>query len=146
MSVIFFTFFGCEFKEVELQGVEILEFNTGRGTGVDGTLALTLYNPNNINIKVTRAKFNVMLNSVKVGEASLSEGLKIGANSRAVYPVKFTGNVSGALAGGIMGLLSMIGGQNPKVSFDGYIKARSMMIGKTFPVEFETDLPVNGFR
>ena len=136
---------GCEFKDIELQTVDDVKIESLNKGNIKGTITLTLNNPNGFAVTVKEADFKIMLEKTEMGTANLSESFKIKANSTESYPVKLKGDVSGAMTGGLAGIVGMLLGKDPKVTLVGEIRARSFLISKTIPVEFETELPISSF-
>lgn len=134
---------GCEFKDVQLERIEEISLGSLKGGQIDGTISMVLSNPNGFGITVKAANFDLHNGNVKLGTASLRKAFKIEANSTKVYPVELTGDLSNALAGGLMGLAGMLTGQKPKVMIKGELKAGNLFYSKKVPIEIETELPIS---
>lgn len=134
---------GCGFKPIELNRVDDIKIDSMKKGELKGTIILSIHNPNSFSVKVTSADFDIWKDNTNLGTATLQEGFRISANSTEAYPVKLKADVSSLLNGGIMGILNMFGGKNPKVKLKGEIHARAFMIPRTIPIELETELPIS---
>lgn len=139
-------FTSCEFKEIAVQGVEAVNIESFKGGELKGVMNVSLSNPNSMAVTVKSATFDIYAGSMKLGEAKLDESFKIKANSSKTYPVKLSGSMGNALAGGLVGLAGFLGGKNPKITLKGEIKARSFLVSKKIPVEVQTELPLDRLR
>ena len=140
------TFSSCEFKPIELNRVEDIRIESMKGAEIKGVIVLSIHNPNSFSVTVKGANFKIFKAESQLGTASIKEGFKIAANSTETYPVKLNANVESLLSGGIMGILNMLGGKNPRVKLIGEIQARALMIPRTIPIELETELPLSGLN
>lgn len=138
-------FSGCEFKDIELQKVDDVKIESVKKGDIKGVITLQLNNPNGFAVTVKEADFKIMVDKSEVGTAVLSESFKIKANSVETYPVKLNGDISGALNGGIVGIVGILLGKDPKLMLVGEIKAGNIFISKTIPVEIETEIPISSF-
>lgn len=134
---------GCEFKEIEVQGVESVNVESIKQGSLKGTMNVSLFNPNSMSVKVKAATFEIFAGSVKLGDAKLDKSFKINGNSTETYPVKLSGNLGNTLAGGLVGLAGMLSGNNPKITLKGEVKAGTLFVSKKFPVEIATELPMD---
>ena len=140
------TFSGCEFKPIELNRVEDIRIESIKGAEIKGIIVLSIHNPYSFPVTVMGANFKIFKAENQLGTASINEGFRIAANSSETYPVKLNANVESLLSGGIMGILNMLGGKNPRVKLIGEIKARALLIPRTIPIELETELPLSGLN
>src|SRR5690606_17258868 len=96
---------GCEFKAIELNGVEDLKIESMKQGNMSGTVVLSIANPNSFAVTVKSADFTIWKDEIELGEAHLHEKFKINANSTESYPVKLNGDLSKVMGGGLMGII-----------------------------------------
>ena len=110
---------------------------------MEGVMRVKIHNPNSFPITVTKADLDVFAAAVRVGDAHLSENIKIKANSEESYDVKIDANIENVLTGGLGGIVNMLAGKSPTIKLEGQLKARSFLVSKTVPVSLETAIPMN---
>ena len=143
MLLLMTLFSSCSFQDLELKGVEGFEMSKLENGKMEGVMRVKIHNPNSFPITVTKADLDVFAAAVRVGDAHLSENIKIKANSEESYDVKIDANIENVLTGGLGGIVNMLAGKSPTIKLEGQLKARSFLVSKTVPVSLETAIPMN---
>ena len=124
-------------EDLELIGspqIKLIGFGDG---GIKLGLVTKIRNPNKYSFKVKKGHFNVLINGNEIGDAKLSEKVKINANSTEVY----TFPISASLQGKDLSLdliMNIIMSGQFNLQLDGEIKAGNyFFIYDTFEVEWE---------
>ena len=128
-------------KPVELKKVESVKILKSSSDGIDLEVNMILKNPNHIGFTITGGELNIVLNKVDMGKATLSNRVRVPANSEISQKFIVHSSVSTALLGGFASLFSLFKNNNAQVSLTGNIRARSFLITKTFPVDEKTTIP-----
>lgn len=141
LSVLFLIvglFTSCNsIEDLELIGSPQIKLTGIDSDGLKLGLVVKIRNPNKYSFHVKKGHFNVQINGNDIGDAKLSDKVKIDANSTAVY----TFPVSAKLQGEDLTLNLILGtimrGQFD-LKLDGTVKAGSLLfINDSFDVEWE---------
>lgn len=144
LFVLAILFSSCKFEDVEIIRVEDVKISSFTKSGFAGDIIVLIKNPNNFPVTVASADFKVLHKNNEIGVAELEEPFKINSNSTEPYPIKVKGDLGGLFAGGVLGIVGMLTGGDPKVVLKGEVRGKAFMISKTFPIEIETNLPISG--
>lgn len=128
-------------KPVELKKVESVKILTTSSEGVDLELNLIISNPNFLKLKITDGDLNLVLNKIDMGKAQLKNAVSLPAHSEVSHKFIVHVGVSNALLGGLASLLSLFKSNTATVTMKGTIKAKSLGISHTFPVDETTRIP-----
>ena len=115
-------------------GVTLLGFDEN---GIELGIILTIKNPNDRAFKIKKADFDVEINGILVGKATLKKKIKISANKTSTYtfPILAKFN-SGELSLSL--ILKSLSDGNIKLKIDGEIKAGTyLIVNQSFPVSWE---------
>lgn len=134
---------GCEFKDVELDGVDGIEINKVDEGKLDATFTVRLTNPNSFPIKIKSGEFDLYMGKVHMGDAKLKKPFKIPASSTESYDIEVDGSMGDVLAAGITGLAGLLTGKQPQLDIKGTLKAGNLFYTKEVDVQLRTDMPVN---
>ncbi|MEZ4720329.1 MAG: LEA type 2 family protein [Flavobacteriales bacterium] len=134
----------CKFEDVEIIRVEDVKISSFTKSGFAGEITVLIKNPNGFPVTISTADFKVLHKNNEIGVAQLEESFKINSNSTEPYPIKVKGDLGGLFAGGVLGIVGMLTGGDPKVVLKGAVKGKAFLVSKTFPIELETNLPISG--
>lgn len=145
LVVVLINFSSCKFKEVEFKKVESFKLVSTDTKGAVVELYILLKNPNSMAITVSDLDMNVIVNQTNIGKIKLEEHVKIKARTDKAHRFVIKANYSDLAVGGFSSLLSIIMSKKVNISCSGTIKARSMGVSKTMPVDFKGDVPLSYF-
>ncbi len=124
------------YKDVTVENVRHLEFQEIGSQGIEGTLKVTINNPNGFSVELTDADIDLSLQGRKVARVRLAEHVLVPKKSKNEYLLKITGteaNFEAALSSGFAILFAdeiLIGGE-------GYVEGKALKISKKLPIKFE---------
>jgi len=124
------------YKDVTVESVRQLEFQEIGAQGVEGTLKVTINNPNRFSVELTDADIDLSLQGRKVARVRLAEHLLVPKQSKNEHLLKIKGteaNFEAALSSGFAILFAeeiLIGGE-------GYVEGKALKISKKLPIKFE---------
>lgn len=142
---IFFVTSGCEFREIRIDRVEILNIDTSNPSLVRATIKLRINNPNSFPLKIKSADFSVLNGQIDMGSAHLRKPFKIPARSNLDHTVELDGEFRNLLSGGLNSLADALAGKKTLITLRGEIVAKSYLMRREFPVELSAPLPRIGF-
>ena len=128
-------------KPIELKSVESVKILNTSGDGVDMEVNMVISNPNFLKFTITDGDLNIVLNKVDMGKAELKNHVVVPAHSEVSQKFIVRVGVSNALLGSLASLLSIFKSNTATITMKGTIRARSLGISKTFPVDETTKIP-----
>lgn len=118
-------------KEIEIsqfRNFEIVEFK-------DNALTLRanieIDNPNSLRMKITDAKFDLMMNDKKIGHLSQMDNITLLARTKKEYPVTAKFEIT-SLKNGLLSLMQIVNRRDSRVSVSGSVTGRTFLYRKTF--------------
>jgi len=124
-------------EDLELIGSPKIKLNGIDGDGLKLGLVVKIRNPNKYSFNVKKGQFNVQINGNDIGEANLSEKVKIESNSTAVYTFPVSAKLQGEDLTLSLIMSTIMSGQFD-LKLDGRVRAGSLLfINDSFDVEWE---------
>jgi LEA14-like dessication related protein len=124
-------------EDLELIGSPRIELNGIDSDGLKLGLVVKIRNPNKYSFHVKKGQFNVQINGNDIGNAKLSEKVKIDANSTEIYTFPVSAKLQGEDLSLDLILSTIMRGQFD-LKLDGTVKAGSMLfIYDRFDVDWE---------
>src|SRR4051812_32754773 len=83
-----------EFQEVTFSGIENMKLTKVSQQGAEAEMTVKIKNPNKTAFKIYKSDFDVTLNGIKGGKASLTDNIRIKGNSEESYTFKIKSDFS----------------------------------------------------
>ena len=130
-------FSSCKvFQDVKIEKVRQLQFEEFDNNGIQGTLKVTIENPNWYALEITAADIDLGLQGRKVARVHLSESVTVPKRSKNEYLLKINGSEA-KLDAAIASAFSILFSDEIIISGEGYIEGKALKIKKQTPVKFE---------
>ena len=138
LLLIFSLFTACSsIEDLELIGSPQIKLYGIDGDGLQLGLVVKIRNPNKYSFNVKKGNFNVQIDGNDIGEAKLSDKVKINSNSTEIYTFPVSAKLQGEDLTLDLILSTIMSGQFD-LKLDGRIKAGSLLfINDNFDVDWE---------
>lgn len=126
----------CTFKDIELvkmNDFKVIEFSP---ENTKAEITVTLKNPNDFAVSITKAKINLQVNGKDIGVMKLDKKIKFPKNSKTTQTFTVIGDYDKIQKELIGNALSIMFSKKLELSGDGFVKGRAMLIGKKVDVSF----------
>lgn len=124
-------------EDLELIGSPQIKLYGIDGDGLQLGLVVKIRNPNKYSFNVKKGNFNVQIDGNDIGEAKLSDKVKINSNSTEIYTFPVSAKLQGEDLTLNLILSTIMSGQFD-LKLDGKVKAGSLLfINDTFEVDWE---------
>ena len=136
-SLLFITLFfpSCKnFKELTISKVENLKIIEFSARGMEVGLGIKIKNPNSLNFSIYNSSFDVKLNDVFIGTASMKEKVKIKAHSEELKTFVFVSDMSKINFMALPKILAIIQEKNVNVLVEGKINVGNFFYKRNIPV------------
>jgi len=135
---ILFLLSSCTYQDVEVIEVVDVQVKSFSANRIEAVIFVKIKNPNGYKIKIVDSDLDLYINNSKMGKAKLTKRVVIPAKSETIQEVGVEAKVGNLLsAGGIGGILSLIGSQSINLRVKGTIKAKAFVITKKVDVDFD---------
>ena len=124
------------YKDVEYQGIENFAIGNPLKEKMPIHLDITINNPNNYNIKIKKAEFEIYINSTKMGESTLYRPITIEKNKTKSYPITIITS-SKEIGKSLLSSVSFLMGSKIKLKIKGNLIAKVFGIRKK--IDFDLD-------
>lgn len=136
--IIAFLLSSCKFTEPTIGNFNLQNFSPKSDSKYLIEVTVEVDNPNNYNIWLKKANFDIYMGKEKVGKVKSIGVVTLKKNKRDNYTIK--GEATLDPSSSIMGMI-LNGGGGKRVTVKGTIKGGVFIIGKKFDVEFDDKLP-----
>ena len=140
---LFFT--SCiTYKDVEFKGINNASIGDLKNQKIPIELTIRVFNPNNYNIKITRANLEVFIEGKYFGKTTISDKVVIKKNKEENYTIVLETSKSeaGKL---ILSSLPLLFGKKLILEIKGSVVAKAYGIKKKFPVNEKHELKSSDF-
>ena len=131
---------GCGLKPIIPKGIEDIKFL--KLDPIQGIVVLDLGmkidNPNGIAFTLFGSELDIKIGGVPLGKVSVNEKVKIKRKTEDVYRVKVNAKLADVIRG-IPALIKVIAQKQTNVEVKGWIKAGTLGLRKTIPVELKQE-------
>ncbi len=131
-----------EFKEVTFSGIESMKLTKISQQGAEAEMVIKIKNPNKTAFKIYKSDFDVTLNGITGGKASLADNVKIKANSEQSYTFKIKSDFSSISLSDLPKLMSLASSKSIRIGLKGNLKVGKLLLKKNYPVELSESVPV----
>lgn len=139
---IFFSSCG-NFQEVSISKIENLKILNFSSDGIEVGLGITIKNPNAVGFSVYSTSFDVKLNDVFIGTASIKNKVNIKGHSEEVQNFVFQSDLSQLNIMALPKILSIIQDKNVNVFVDGNLKVGNLFYKRNIPVSLKQNIPLS---
>lgn len=145
LTICTITFNSCrEFEDITFSGIEDVKVISLNQKGVEAIIIAKIKNPNKVGFTIYKSDMNVNLGGLDAGKASLTNKVKIKANSEEAYAFNIKSDFSNL---GLMDIPKVIGMAMSKkldVGIKGTLKVGKLFIKKAVPVDIKKNVPLSG--
>ena len=139
-----FIFSSCNnFEEVKISKVEDLKILNFSQKGIQVGIGITIKNPNAIGFSIYSSSFNIKLNDIFIGTASIKDKVKIKAHSEEVNTFTFESDLSKLNILALPQILGIVQDKSATVSLDGELKVGNFFHKRKIPVDFQQKISLN---
>jgi LEA14-like dessication related protein len=134
----------CGIKPIVPTGVQDVKFSNFdfmKGL-VTLDMGLKIDNPNALALTIYGSELDITVGKTPLGKVSMNDKIKIKRKCQEVYRIKVTAQLKDILTG-LPTLISTIAKKQSNVSVKGWVKAGTLGVRKTFPIDIiQKDVPV----
>jgi LEA14-like dessication related protein len=124
------------YNEVELISVDNVEVKKFTMSGIRAEVTVKVSNPNNYKISIIDSDLDIYLNGIMMGKATIKETIVLEKKSKDSHRFTIDTNYTGASAGGLSAIMTLITSSSVNLGLKGTIKAKAKFIRKKVDVEF----------
>ena len=132
------------YKDVEFKGVNDVNIGDIKNQLIPIELNVKIYNPNNYNIKITKANLDIYLEGKHFGQSNAKKNIVIKKNEENDYSIVLETSKS-KIGQSIFSTLSMLLGKNLTIEVKGTVTAKAFGIKKKFPISEKHQLKPSDF-
>lgn len=125
----------CSYQDPELKSFDGIEVIKMDGNTADIELNFTMNNPNRQKIKLKTAQFDIAINKIFIGVATLSEPTELPGNGEHKVQMKMNLELEKSIAELTVTLGFAILTNSLELQVDGSAKGSLGLFGKTFPIQ-----------
>lgn len=141
---VLFIFSSCgDFQDVTFEGIENVKVNKLSQQGLDIDVTAKIKNPNKVAFTIYRSDLDATFSNMNIGKATLTNNVKIKANSIQSYTFNIKSNFSKLSLGELPNLLSIATGRSVKVGLKGNLRVGKLLVKKNYPVDMTKSVPLN---
>jgi LEA14-like dessication related protein len=124
------------YTDVEFNGVKSTKFDRFDRQGITCSITVEIYNPNPYKISLLDSDVQLSMEGQKLGHVQLPSTAELEAESKTLLTMICVAPPESipAIAGGAIGLIFK---KDLMVEGKGTLRAKALLISKTFPVEFQ---------
>lgn len=142
--IALFTFSSCgDFQDVTFEGIENVKVNKISQQGLDVDVTTKIKNPNKVAFTIYRSDLDATFSNMNVGKATLTNNVKIKANSTQSYTFNIKSDFSKLSLGELPNLLSIATSKSIKVGLKGNLRVGKLFVKKNYPVDMTKSVPLN---
>lgn len=139
-----FIFSSCgDFQDVTFEGIENVKVNKLSQQGLDVDVTAKIKNPNKVAFTIYRSDLDATFSNMNVGKATLTNNVRIKANSTQSYTFNIKSDFSKLSLGELPNLLSIATSRSIKVGLKGNLRVGKMFVKKNYPVDMTKSVPLN---
>lgn len=105
-------------------------------------MVVKIKNPNKASFKIYKSDFDVTLNGIKGGKASLTDNIKIKGNSEELYTFKIKSDFSSLSLADLPKLMSLATSKSLRIGLKGNLKCGKFLVKKNYPVDLSESVPL----
>ena len=135
-----------DFQEVTFSGIENVKIITLSQQGAEVEITARIKNPNKESFTVYPADLDVMLGGINAGKAHMSGRVKIKGRSEEAYTFKIKSDFSKLSFSDLPKLISMASSKNVKIGLKGNLRVGKLFVKKSYPVEMNQSVPLEGLK
>jgi len=128
------------YKDVEYKGIENFAIGNPLKEKMPIHLDIIINNPNNYNIKIKKAEFEIYINATKMGKSTLDRPITIEKNKTKSYPITIITS-SKEIGKSLLSSFSLLMGKKMKLKIKGNLIAKAFGIRKK--IKFNLDESIN---
>ena len=117
-----------------MDNVKILNFSA---KGIEVGVGIIIKNPNFMNFSVYNSSFNIKLNDLFIGTATLKEKVKINGKSEELQAFTFQSYLSQLNMASLPKIFSIVQDKNVNVSVEGVLKVGNFFYTRNVPVSLQ---------
>lgn len=130
------------------QDIEVVKFNDFKildysPEKTQAEIILTLKNPNNFNVSLTKVNIDILVNGSDVGVVSLNEKVKFLKNSTSTHSFIVNGDYEKIQSNLLANAFSIMLSKKIDIQGKGKAKGKAFLIGKSFDVDFQEQLSLD---
>ncbi len=127
----------CTFKDIELvkmNDFKIIEFSE---QNTQAEVILTLKNPNNFPVTLSKIDVDLLVNGTDVGKINLDDNIRFPKNSTTTQSFIINGDYDKIQKNLVSNAFSILLSKKINISGKGYVKGKARMLSKKVKVEFD---------
>lgn len=132
-----------DFQDVTFEGIENVKVNKLSQQGLDVDVTAKIKNPNKVAFTIYRSDLDATFSNMNIGKATLTNNVKIKANSTQSYTFYIKSDFSKLSLGELPNLLSIATSRSIKVGLKGNLRVGKMFVKKNYPVDMTKSVPLN---
>jgi LEA14-like dessication related protein len=141
--IIIFT--SCiSYKDVEYKGIENFALGNPFKDNMPIHLDIIIDNPNNYNIKIKKAEFEIYMNTTKLGKSTLDRPITLEKNKTKSYPITIITS-SKEIGKSLLSSLGLLIGKKVKIKVKGNLIAKVFGIRKKIDFNFNEAINASQF-
>lgn len=141
---VLFIFSSCgDFQDVTFEGIENVKVNKLSQQGLDVDVTAKVKNPNKVAFTIYRSDLDATFSNMNIGKATLTNNVRIKANSTQSYTFNIKSDFSKLSLGELPNLLSIATSRSIKVGLKGNLRVGKMFVKKNYPVDMTKSVPLN---
>ena len=144
LSIILLFCISCrDFKEVTVSKIENLKILKFSSQGIEVGLGMTIKNTNSISFTVYPSSFDVKLNDVFIGTATIKDKVHVPANSEQQRTFIFTSDLSRLNFLALPKLLAMIQDKEANASVEGQLRVGNFFYKRDVPLSLNQKISLS---
>lgn len=143
---ISFTLSSCmTYEDIEMEEITNVDFKKISAKRIKVIVSAKINNPNNYPITIVKGNLDIHLSGMKIGTALIEDKVKLPKNSRMVHEFGLETDLA-SIKKGLMGsVFSVLTDKAVPLRLLGAIKARVVLAGKKFEVDYTEPIKVSDY-
>lgn len=144
VSLVFVLTSCVTYKDVEFVSFDTISIENLSFTGVDVGVTVTIKNPNNYKIKIVDSDIDLFIGDNNLGKIVVPEKLVFDRKVEKQQTFVVETGLSKISKSAIFSLMAILNKEGVRVKAKGTFKAKAFAVGKTFLIDFEDDVKMEG--
>jgi len=132
-----------DIQPVTISGVREIKVSSVSVKGIEGELKVTIHNPNYIGFSIYESHFDVAVNGIPVGVATINKGIHVPSHSEKEHTFYIKSDFSKLSLADLPAIFSLINSKSVTVSIKGELTSGNFFYKKGFPIDLTQTIPLD---